>query len=233
MLSILTPSLRKARNNAKTIVCASNLKQIHLAFSMYLNDNNNDIFPLAYFGLDSEDNFGKFWYFGFEPAQSFSKPEGSRDLDRSQAKLYPYLDQYDSVEICPAFPYSRPGYKPKYKTRWMTYGINSNLSQNLTLPGRKIVNFSKIKKLNQVVLFADTAMVNYWQKPASPSNPMYEEWHYVESSGQPSVQFRHEGMANVLFCDGMVKKYKPQPGTTDQMLPDAKVASLPANLKFK
>lgn len=39
LLSILMPSLTKARNSAKTVVCMSNLKQLALAYCMYTDDN--------------------------------------------------------------------------------------------------------------------------------------------------------------------------------------------------
>lgn len=44
LLSILLPSLRKARDTAVRISCASNLRQIGLGMNMYLDDNDN-IYP--------------------------------------------------------------------------------------------------------------------------------------------------------------------------------------------
>jgi prepilin-type N-terminal cleavage/methylation domain-containing protein/prepilin-type processing-associated H-X9-DG protein len=44
LLSILVPSLGKARLTAKRTVCAHNLKQINLAMRLYL-DGNNDTYP--------------------------------------------------------------------------------------------------------------------------------------------------------------------------------------------
>jgi prepilin-type N-terminal cleavage/methylation domain-containing protein/prepilin-type processing-associated H-X9-DG protein len=46
LLSILMPSLGKARSMAKRLGCASNLKQIDLAVRLYL-DSNNDTYPCA------------------------------------------------------------------------------------------------------------------------------------------------------------------------------------------
>jgi prepilin-type N-terminal cleavage/methylation domain-containing protein len=39
LISILLPSLNKARESAKTVSCASNLRQIGMAIRMYANDN--------------------------------------------------------------------------------------------------------------------------------------------------------------------------------------------------
>jgi prepilin-type N-terminal cleavage/methylation domain-containing protein/prepilin-type processing-associated H-X9-DG protein len=40
LMSILLPALNRAREAAKAVTCASNLKQIGMAFAMYVNDNN-------------------------------------------------------------------------------------------------------------------------------------------------------------------------------------------------
>ena len=44
LASMLLPALNKARGKAKSISCASNLKQMGLAFKLYQNDYN-DFFP--------------------------------------------------------------------------------------------------------------------------------------------------------------------------------------------
>lgn len=45
LLSILMPSLRAAREQAKTIVCQSNKHQLAIGFQLYLNDNNQFLPP--------------------------------------------------------------------------------------------------------------------------------------------------------------------------------------------
>jgi prepilin-type processing-associated H-X9-DG protein len=44
LMSLLLPALKSARNKANEIRCNGNLRQIALAYSMYINDNN-DFFP--------------------------------------------------------------------------------------------------------------------------------------------------------------------------------------------
>lgn len=41
LMSVLIPSLRKARDQAKSVICLSNLKHWGLIFQMYTQDNNN------------------------------------------------------------------------------------------------------------------------------------------------------------------------------------------------
>src|SRR5690606_30466352 len=40
LIALLLPSLQKAREQAKTVSCASQMKQMFLAITMYANDNN-------------------------------------------------------------------------------------------------------------------------------------------------------------------------------------------------
>ncbi|MEM6313858.1 MAG: DUF1559 domain-containing protein [Planctomycetota bacterium] len=49
LISILLPSLQRARESAKTVQCASNIRQIGLATAMYINDNEQSL-PFA--GID-------------------------------------------------------------------------------------------------------------------------------------------------------------------------------------
>lgn len=47
LMAILLPALQKARESAKRVTCASNLRQIGMAFQMYRN-HNRDLGPIVY-----------------------------------------------------------------------------------------------------------------------------------------------------------------------------------------
>jgi prepilin-type processing-associated H-X9-DG protein len=60
-MAILMPALGKAREQAKAVACASNLKQIQYAFNMYLLDSQGQAFWRGKnLGLDGMD----WWVFG-------------------------------------------------------------------------------------------------------------------------------------------------------------------------
>jgi prepilin-type processing-associated H-X9-DG protein len=76
-----------------------------------------------------------------------------------------------------------------------------------------------------------TAQVNDFQAPASPANPMLEEWYYVDNStNYPNGHFRHSRRANVVFCDGHVDKEKMVEGSMDARLPTQFIGRLRAEL---
>jgi len=232
LLAIIVPALGSVRKQAKSVICSSNLSQLGLGFDMYLSDNNRRVFPLAGIETDENGQVGMRWYFGFEPGSSFSLPEGQRLLRREKARLYPYLEQYDSIEICPSFPYAHGRYKPKYQTKWMTYGANCKLFADLREPGRDVVNFDNYPGSSRAMIFSDSAQVNTHQSPASPANPMFEEWHVIEQLGSAFVHFRHKEKANILFGDGHVGRAAAEPGSYDHRLSSLKIGRFGPEVAF-
>jgi prepilin-type N-terminal cleavage/methylation domain-containing protein len=66
LMSILMPALAKVRNQAKVVMCQTNLKQMSLAYSMYLNDNSgffSEFYTsqLAYQAGQRNSNGSWFW----------------------------------------------------------------------------------------------------------------------------------------------------------------------------
>ena len=77
------------------------------------------------------------------------------------------------------------------------------------------------------------AQINDFQDPASPDNPLVEEWYYLDDetaqppgSYYPNGHFRHSQRANVAFCDGHVDLEKPVAGSIDQRLPNQFIGQL-------
>lgn len=235
LAAMLTPGLSKAFEVADRVTCASNLHQLGLAINLYLKDNDGVFFAIR----DPNDpatpeDESNLWYFGYETGTSWSgTAEGERVLDKTRAKLYPYTDAYAGIEICPAFNHDGP-YKAKFRGKWWTYGINKVLSPDRFLsPGTPCGSILDIGgcDTSRTVVMADAAQVNTFQAPASPGNPMLEEWHYVQPEDSrfpdyPHVHFRHGGLANVLFADWHVEACSPKEGSYDRRLPSARVGCL-------
>ena len=193
LMALLFPVLGAAFATANQTACMANLRQIGAATALYLKDNDGWFFPLY-----TDDPTGRIWYYGLEPNGSPAKGEGNRTLDRTRSPLAPYLDSNSQVGICPEFPYSGP-YKPKYVGDPWTYGINRYFSSQPAPAGGNVngngnANYGAIRRgdASRTVVFADSAQVVTFLPPSSPSNPMTEEFPYIEP-GKAYVQFRHRG----------------------------------------
>jgi prepilin-type processing-associated H-X9-DG protein/prepilin-type N-terminal cleavage/methylation domain-containing protein len=216
LTGILLPSLARSKDSAKRIKCVNHLRQIGLASQMYWNDNDGKCFP---FRVGPSTN-GVIYWFGWLELDS---PEGSRRFDPEQGALYSYL-QGHGVEMCPSLNYSSGRFKLKANGATYGYGYNRFLYPPTSKPPPKI---ESILQPSQITLFADAAQVNDFQEPASPENPMLEEFYYVDSStSYPNGHFRHTKKANVLFCDGHVGSETMEPDSLDLRLPKENVGRL-------
>lgn len=207
--SMLLPAIGRAKQQAKLARCTANLRQVGLATRMYLDDSGG-----WFFKYQEMVTGGTYWYFGFETSASLGAPEGQRQIDLTKAKLYPYFGTVGGIEVCPSFQYDLSTYKAKYKSASYGYGMNLRMDSKH--------ESSWTAKGGRLIWFADCAQVNTWQAPASASNPLVEEWYYVDLAWK-SVQFRHNGRANLLFCDGHVESMPFYPGSLDTSVPGAMI----------
>jgi len=217
LAALLLPALSRSRASAWRADCASNLRQLGLAAELYWDDNKGSCFRWSY----GPTNGGwTYWLGWIGPG-----PEGQRPLDLSVGVLYPYL-QGSNVRLCPSLNYALAQFKLKTDQASCGYGYNLSLSSSQ-------LNVSQIKQPAGLALFADAAQINDFQAPASHSNPMIEEWYYLDvqtnSSSRayyPNGHFRHGQKANVVFCDGHVGVETMAPGSLDQRLPSQFVGQL-------
>ncbi|MDB6124208.1 MAG: hypothetical protein JWQ71_3201 [Pedosphaera sp.] len=210
LAALLLPALSKSKESARRIQCTGNLHQFSLAAQMYLDDNIGYYFP---YGGTTTTNGGNIFWFGWLQTGA----EGQRAFDATQGALYPYL-QGRGIEICPSLNYSSSQFKLKATGAAYGYGYNIYLSA---------VNVSKVPRTSETTLLADSAQVNIFQAPASPSNPLLEEIFLLRTNRpEATAHFRHQQTANVLFCDGHIAREKPEPGSIDKYMPSAYVGRL-------
>lgn len=87
LMSMLFPVLRSARQTAERAKCASNLRQLGLAFQMYTNDNRQWLPDWSGWHVYPHD----------------TSPEDSGGLGWVE-KMTPYLSPTSEVYHCPSFP---------------------------------------------------------------------------------------------------------------------------------
>jgi len=106
LASLLLPVLRMAREKAKDISCAGNLKQIGLAFAMYTNDNKDHVPAQGLYSTSSVamEEYASTWFsrlsggFSDSAGQSCPAPYGVRFTMK-------YVKgSYDTTFDCPTNP---------------------------------------------------------------------------------------------------------------------------------
>ncbi|HLS28055.1 MAG TPA: type II secretion system protein [Opitutales bacterium] len=221
---VVTYVLPAAMNSAKMAKSSSNLRQLGLATHLYLTEHDDRFFPYR-----QETEEGTLWYFGLERSGGPSG-EGSRELDQTEAPIYPYIEQVGGIEICPGFDYNNALWKPKFRGASWGYGYNVLLGPIYRGDGVAIHTGKTLEDLSlpsRVLIFGTCAQVNTFQAPASPSNPMIEEFYLIDDVNR-SIDFRFGNGTKALFvfADGHVEALPPYKGEMDLRLPSARIGRI-------
>jgi len=194
LAAMLLPALAKAREQARKSVCMNNLKQLSLAFLMYVNDYQEYFPPAYYFASDwSWQNNWDFYieYEGWEV-----------DPNKTKGGIISSYCPSGEVWQCPSF------FVEKIDRPSTGYAYNSYIGGDLgasspTLP----VKMAAINNPTETILLADSGYLNTTTGKIDgnnilrgPNDPSYQ-WI------GPNVHFRHNSTANVAFVDGSVRSY--------------------------
>jgi len=222
--AMLLPALARAKVSAQRAACEGNLRQLGIATELYWDDNAGNCFSKN----KGNANGGALWWFGWLET---GPPDGQRGFDLSTGALFPYLNG-SNVRLCPVLNNALTAqFKLKGTNVIFSYGYNDFLSpKTASLPP---VNVNKISRPADTAVFADAAQVNNFQPPASRSNPLLEEFYYIDletnyasANNYPNGHFRHAQRANVTFADGHVALEAMVLGSLDTKLPNQFVGQL-------
>jgi prepilin-type N-terminal cleavage/methylation domain-containing protein/prepilin-type processing-associated H-X9-DG protein len=211
--ALLLPALGRGQEGARRVRCLGNLRQLGLAAQMYWDDHDGRAFRYRREPVPH----GDLYWFGWLARGG----EGQRAFDATQGVLHPYLGS-TGVELCPSLNYTLRQFKRKAVGAAYGYGYNLQLSPPMSHPP---VNINSLPSPTRTALLADAGQINTFQPPASPDQPMLEEFYYINTN-EATVHFRHAGTAAILFCDGHVGVDPPQPGSIDPRLPKLRVGRL-------
>lgn len=219
LAAMLLPTLARSKATAQRIKCVSNLHQLGLATQLYWDDNAGSCFRYT----SGMTNGGQLFWFGWLGPGA----EGEREFDPQTGALWTYLTGRN-VELCPSLNYALGQIKLKAQGAAYGYGYNLHLS---TASSKPPIPAAKISRPSATVLLVDAAQVNTFQLPASPENPMLEEFYYVSTNRyEATAHFRHAERATAVFADGHVEMEKMEGGSLDQNLPKQFVGRLRAEL---
>ena len=179
LVSILMPSLNKAKDLARQVTCSANIKNINLGFNLYIND----------------------WEGYFPLVRETTAPTGTW-----ADKLYNDYIKDVNVFMCPSVPERTFTPNVSQGARPMAYGMEWWLGggANITTSGWKGRRLIDIANPSITVLLGENnnsstyhgyGLHNYlW-----PDNIIYQ-WGWPDDE-------RHSGVSNILFVDGRIAPY--------------------------
>ncbi len=207
--AILFPVFISARHAAGKAKCAANLKQLVLANRLYAQDYDGRFVPAA---VDVFEGSGGHWrWHGWRETA-----DGRTRFEPEKGPLFPYLGKTAEVKECPlvglldrtgnAFESGGGGYGYNAMyiggSYWL-YGMTPQAAQTTAA-------IHMIKHPERTVMFTDTAMPQGYPSQHLVEYSFCEPPYFVDSRGvsrarpMPSIHFRHNGRANVGWCDGHV-----------------------------
>ncbi len=228
---------RKAYSAASLAASASNIRQLAAGAVAYLGEHDNVYWKyrenvatpnqMAKLGVTES---GVRWWFGFEPQSSTAAGEGNRWFDPLKGALGGYIPA--SMSPDPSFILAGNPMKPKYHFGYIGVGYNVHLaagSSNVMAGWMGVaqpLNHLRVQDPGRTVVFATSAQINTFQAPASPGNPMIEEFYGFDdgsTGNQPSIHFRHNGKAMVAYANGSVGWVPMDESTRDMRDPQANI----------
>ena len=189
LAAMLLPALSQAREKARQAVCISNIRQLGLAFFMYVQEYDS-YFPPSY-----RDRSGGGWTDVICWDITENMWTGVKISD--EGFITPYCSQGE-IYKCPSFngttavrPYSGYAYNASY------VGGSEDDTATPKTPAR----IAKIKSPTSTVVVADSAYWNSWSGKTDGNNFLRAP-NDPDNWVGPNTHFRHSGTANVVYCDG-------------------------------
>lgn len=189
LMTMLLPAMRGAREMAKRISCASNMKNLSLNAAMYLNDSNNFWFYCA-----MPDGVHMWWQGDSEPP-AFALPTFNSGYLKIMWRSGNYVK--GSILDCPS------------KAELKGYNGSSNMdymyNMTLTEPSSRGWNFNnnKVKYQSKTPVFGE--IIDFSEATNSHFFFGWAGSGWSPGDGQRVFEWTtHQGMDNFAFADGHI-----------------------------
>ena len=227
LISILLPSLAKARQAATTVACASNLRQFGLYFTMYADahkqwlpptcaDANGSIYPWT--GLNTTWT----WYrliaqqMGVQINNDGVLVDSNYNSKGEMANLGIWRCPANNVQWRPS-DYADGTFAVGEPESWRSYAVNSFNSQQFSLSWGQLENrflgmkLSMFTHSTQTYAMFDSLIYENNYSPGSAVSWVARDGMFSippATKGVRGVRYAHNGGVNMLFVDGHVEWMK-------------------------
>ena len=177
LIGILLPAMARARDQAKTVTCLSNLRQLAIAAHAYCAQSGGR-YPPARWGSDS-------WDFSIITGKAVP---GLLWRGQTDARVQ-QCPSYEGKSNSPLDPYT--GYN--YNTSYVGHGQG----ETVETPAKA----SQVRQPSRTALFGDAEYYNGANKFMRAPFPHPGDLT-ITTRAAGTQGFRHRGRTNVAFCDG-------------------------------
>ncbi len=186
LAAILFPAFAKAREKARQISCASNMRQLGLAFMQYTQDNDEGL-PNVFCCADGVGNkLG-----GWVVYNNFPVNDGASAFDVTQGSIYPYVKSRQ-IFICPD---DSEGQRDGDSYAVNSCTENDHAGAGTPYPGKTLAAFDSPSSL---MLLGEEAQ-------SDPNTNSTDDAYFRIQNNFFSA--RHTGGSNLTFVDGHTKWY--------------------------
>ena len=188
LISILLPALSLAREEAKSIKCLSNLRQLGMAATMYCNQNDGR-FPSAQYTDPAGNWLCWDWTATLSPSGTLTMLPGILWGNDASVVMIQQCPSYEGPPAGTPDPFT--GYN--YNTTYIGHGDYESPPSP--------IKASQVRNPTTCALFGDgqyTYGTNKFMRSPYPSDP--NAIFQAEASGTQG--YRHRKRTNVCYCDG-------------------------------
>jgi prepilin-type processing-associated H-X9-DG protein/prepilin-type N-terminal cleavage/methylation domain-containing protein len=211
LTGLLLPILSRARNQSRSVVCLSNLRQMAVAASVY-TQNCSGYYPIAYYQNDTAEG------------STYYRWDFTAILRNDGTTVVPGLlwqgQTTVRIQQCPAFNgKSNDPYDPYTGYNYNTSYIGHGQNECIQMPAR----VDEVKRPGDCALFGDgqyIAGANKYMRAPKP-NPADVLFSGREAGTQG---YRHLGRTNVAWCDGSSRPVRKCYNQTGNKFLDRKIA---------
>jgi prepilin-type N-terminal cleavage/methylation domain-containing protein/prepilin-type processing-associated H-X9-DG protein len=215
LMSVILPSLKKAKELARSIACRANLHSLAICWTLYSEENNREI--CSSYTYDTINNWGLKYDWVWAPyrldgtgsADEFAATKAERCEGIRRGALFPYGQDY-KVYHCPSDKFR------KDSNKYRTYSIPDCIGGISGIYAWPVANkMTQLKNLGSKYIFVEEDddrgyNMNSWiLSPISGKGINPAVWN------DPYLTVWHNRTSNLAFADGHVDNRKWSPETAD------------------
>jgi prepilin-type N-terminal cleavage/methylation domain-containing protein len=204
LMSILMPALAKVREQAKTVLCQSNLRQMGAAFDMYTTDNGG-FFQQGYWGLP-DCSSPNWWLQAIQPY--YQNPDVC--LCPMATKLAYEADPAYGEIGTTFLAWSAQGWLGPKGSVWGSYGVNGWVENNQCETESENTKqrrwrHTAVAGTNNIPLLLDAPWIDCWPEDHdAPAEYDDQDWRHGSHMAR-FMKNRHDGGIQGVFMDYSVR----------------------------